>query len=380
MREVLDAAVPALTAAGCDTPRLDAELLVADALGADRATVVASPELPIPPAAARLLSERVRRRVGREPVAYILGRKGFRRIELAVDVRVLIPRPETELLVEVALGLPQGARVHDVGTGSGAVALALLDERPDLVVSASDSSAAAVAVARDNAARLGLPLTVTEARGLPAGEFDLVLANLPYVREDEWAGLEPEITRFEPPEALVSGSDGLDAIRELVAARRSRNAAGARARARPGGRGARAPRGRRDPPRPRGARAGDGGHGAVNAEDVETFRRCISVGGVALFPADTVYGLATEPHSREGVDRIYGLKGRRAERPSAVMFFGLELALAALPEIGEETARALGRLLPGPVTVVLPQPRPALPARLRTGARAPRPAGAAARG
>ena len=85
----------------------------------------------------------------------------------------------------------------------------------------------------------------------------------------------------------------------------------------------------------------------MNAADVETFRRCISVGGVALFPADTVYGLATEPHSREGVDRIYGLKGRRAERPSAVMFFGLELALAALPEIGEETARALGRLLPG---------------------------------
>jgi L-threonylcarbamoyladenylate synthase len=91
----------------------------------------------------------------------------------------------------------------------------------------------------------------------------------------------------------------------------------------------------------------------VKAEDVETFRRCIAVGGVALFPADTVYGLATEPHSREGVDRIYGLKGRRAERPSAVMFFRLELALAALPEIGEETARALGRLLPGPITAVL---------------------------
>ncbi len=91
----------------------------------------------------------------------------------------------------------------------------------------------------------------------------------------------------------------------------------------------------------------------MNAADVETFRRCISVGGVALFPTDTVYGLATEPHSREGVDRIYGLKGRRAERPAAVMFFGLELALAALPEIGEQTARALGRLLPGPVTAVL---------------------------
>jgi release factor glutamine methyltransferase len=215
-RDALGAALDALTAAGCDTPRLDAEVLIADALAVDRGALVADPDMAVPGSAARLIGERVRRRVAREPVAYILGRRGFRRIELQVDRRVLIPRPETELLVEVALELPSGASVHDVGTGSGAVALAILDERPDLVVSASDVSAAAVEVARLNAARLALPLDVVVARGLPKGKEGMVLANLPYVREDEWSALQPEIVRFEPREALVSGVDGLEAIRELV--------------------------------------------------------------------------------------------------------------------------------------------------------------------
>ena len=211
------AAAEALEAAGCDTPRLDAEVLIADALGVDRGALVADPGRAVPPAAAREIGERVRRRVAREPVAYILGRRGFRRIELEVDRRVLIPRPETELLVEVALELPVGAAVHEVGTGSGAVALALLDERPDLRVTASDLSPDAVEVARANARHLGLPLDLLVADGLPSGDFDLVLANLPYVRDGEWRSLAPEITRYEPRGALTSGIDGLDAIRALVA-------------------------------------------------------------------------------------------------------------------------------------------------------------------
>jgi release factor glutamine methyltransferase len=227
-RDAVGAATEALAAAGCDTPRLDAELLVATALEVDRAALVADRGMAVPPGAARTIGEWVRRRVAREPVAYILGRRGFRRIELAVDGRVLIPRPETELLVEAALELPRGAAVHEVGTGSGAVALALLDERPDLLVTASDLSPDAVAGARENARRLGLALEPFVADGLP-GEPpatapdadrwppDLVLANLPYVTDGEWVGLAPEITRYEPRGALTSGADGLDAIRALVA-------------------------------------------------------------------------------------------------------------------------------------------------------------------
>ena len=187
---------------------------MADALGVSRAAIVADPQMPIPGAAARVIGERVRRRAMREPVAYILGRQAFRHIELEVDRRVLIPRPETELLVECAIGMEEGAWVHDLGTGSGAIALAIKQERPDMRVTASDVSADAIAVARANANRLHLDVEIGAEPGFDA---DLVIANLPYVREDEWAGLQREIRLYEPRSALVSGDDGLDAIRDLVA-------------------------------------------------------------------------------------------------------------------------------------------------------------------
>jgi release factor glutamine methyltransferase len=204
-----------LAAAGVDTPRLDAELLLAAALGVDRTRLFVDAPA-VDPANLARYEQLIERRVAREPVAYILGRRDFRRLTLAIDRRVLIPRPETELLVEVGLSLPTGVRVADVGTGSGAVALALKDERPDLDVVGIDLNKGAVAVARDNASRLGLAASFVVGDLLDglAGRFDAVLANLPYVADG--TELAPEIALYEPHDALFAGPDGLDVIRRLL--------------------------------------------------------------------------------------------------------------------------------------------------------------------
>jgi release factor glutamine methyltransferase len=219
VRDALDSARIAIAAAGSDTPDLDAQLLLAHALGVDRAALVMDPDRPVEGDAVRAFQDLVRRRsVNREPVAYLLGVKGFRHIDVQVDPRVLVPRPETELLVEVGLTLPQGARVHDACTGSGAVALALKHERPDLQVSASDASADAIAVARANAQHLGLDVEFEVADLLDAaGEADAVLANPPYV--ESGARLPPELAH-EPAQALFAGPDGLAVIRRIAAAPR----------------------------------------------------------------------------------------------------------------------------------------------------------------
>jgi release factor glutamine methyltransferase len=225
--EALDSAVVAIGASGSPTPRLDAELLLAETLGVGREALVTGPERELEPGQARLFRDFVTRRSrDGEPVAYLLGRRGFRWIELEVDPRVLVPRPETELLVEAALGLPAGSRVLDVGTGSGAVALALKQERPDLEVTASDISADALAVAAANRDRLGLDVPLHRAdllEGLGGG-WDAIVANPPYVAEGDRAQL-PRDLAHEPEEALFAGSDGLAVVRRLLPAAAATEAA-----------------------------------------------------------------------------------------------------------------------------------------------------------
>jgi release factor glutamine methyltransferase len=205
VRDALDSAVVAIEASGSPSARLDAELLLAAALGVSR-TELWTRDIAVSGPAVRTFRDLVQRRsAGHEPVAYLLGTKGFRHIDLAVDPRVLIPRPETELLVEVGLELPERARVVDVGTGSGAIALALKQERPDAHVVATDISPDALELARENAAANELEIELVEGDLLAgiAGPLDLIVSNPPYVGADELDGLEPEVRDWEPRGALV---------------------------------------------------------------------------------------------------------------------------------------------------------------------------------
>ena len=371
---------------GRDSPRLDAELLLAEATGAGepRSSLAGGA---VDPVATRAYAELVRRRLRREPVAYIIGPQGLSPHRAGVDRRVLIPRPETELLVELALEL--GPRsVLDVGTGSGAIAFAIADELPDATVVATDIYPDALEAARENAVRLGLASRVRIAQGtLATGAFDLLVANLPYVTEREWQELEPELRDWEPRGALTPGPTARGNRRASRRARVTPATRRRRSRWRWGRvRRERSPTwcaGQASP----GSRCGRTWPGS-SAWSWAT-RRC---GDEARSPRsrwrsrNTPARRSTARSLRRsgGVSRRRALRagvrpasrrrdrpGPRPQGPRRRQALGRPLLLPADParahfEPGEPTRDALGALLPGPVTVVA-QPRAALSARVPRG-------------
>lgn len=215
-------------AAGIDSPELDARLLVGHALGLDHAALAAAAARRLTAKQANAVGALAERRLGREPVARIIGAKEFWSLSLAVNAATLVPRPETETLVEAALATvdrrgprTQALRIVDLGTGSGAVLLALLSELPNAFGVGTDVSPGALALARDNARRLGLTRAAFLACDMAAalrGPFDLVVSNPPYIARADIAGLAPEVRLFDPPLALDGGHDGLDSYRAIAAA------------------------------------------------------------------------------------------------------------------------------------------------------------------
>lgn len=213
-----------LKAAGVDSPAIDARLLLEAAAGVTRVEVVTDPHRQLSAEEARTLNDYVERRARREPVSRILGKKGFWKLMLAVTPDVLTPRPDTETVVDIALrGFPEAMAFHvlDIGTGSGAILLAILAERPAARGLGTDISEEALAVAKDNAANLDLAgravfLRTSWADGLGDAGFDLVVSNPPYIRSAEIDLLDPEVRDHEPRLALDGGPDGLAAYRVLA--------------------------------------------------------------------------------------------------------------------------------------------------------------------
>lgn len=235
--EALTWTVSRFTGAAVDSPRLDAELLLAAALDCERVDLYTTPERPLETQERARYRALIERRLAGEPVAYILGRKSFRYLTLKVTPAVLVPRPETELLVEVVLEFARGEAadlekprsgpaVADIGTGSGAVAISLAKEIEGSRVWATDVSSEALAVAKENAEDAGLLDLIEFLEGdllapLPpevVGELDAIASNPPYIPTGEIGSLPPEISRYEPRAALDGGADGTDVLRKIAAA------------------------------------------------------------------------------------------------------------------------------------------------------------------
>lgn len=220
---LLAGATARLKQAGCDTPVLDARLLLQAAAGISREELILGPDRPLTPEQLAAFESFIARRVRSEPVSRILGAREFYGRVFKVTPDTLDPRPDTETLIEAALGvMPSGARLLDLGTGTGAIAVTLLAERPDATGVATDLSAAALAVARENAARLGVAPRLTLLQGSwfgpVSGAFDIILSNPPYIPAADIADLSPDVRNFDPGLALSGGDDGLDPYRAIASA------------------------------------------------------------------------------------------------------------------------------------------------------------------
>ena len=407
VEELLRAGVERLRASGSESARLDAELLLGHAVGLDRTGIIAHPAAPVGTAAADRYEAGLARRERGEPIAYIRGIKEFHGLAFATDERALIPRPETELLVEVALSdivgrltsapRPPGSppiSVADIGTGSGAIAVALAvalrtrGAASEVRFYATDVSDDALQLARENAVGHGVAdvMRFVAADVLPPvipGRFDLVLANLPYIPSADVPGL-PVAASFEPVLALDGGPDGLDVIRALFdrlpEALAERGHCTPRDRIRPArdrtcaccgalpglARACRDRPQRSSPPPayrpPVTVIVADDEAGRERA--IEALRR----GEVVALPTDTVYGIAVSLRVPGAIDRLFAAKGRAADK--AIMLLLAEADQAAEVGVFTPAARVLAEVgWPGGLTLVLRQrPEASLPAGLTGGA------------
>ena len=389
---------------GSTSARLDAELLLAETLGLERIQLYTQYDRPLSAAEVAAYRALVARRATHEPVAYILGRAYFRHLTLEVDPAVLIPRPETEELVEAALRLlrrrpPWGQDVAagaagghrespspliaDVGTGSGAIALSLAQEA-GVSVLAIDTSAAALAVAARNAKALGLEgaLELVQAdllSGVADGSLHLVVSNPPYVASDEMATLAPDVGLFEPVAALEAGPEGLDVIGRLLpeAARALRpggsvllevgyrQAAAVEKLARDAGfavvsvHNDLSGKGRIvEATLPGVHRLSEEGPSEAEAAALV---RALGEGAIVGVPTDTVYGLAARWDSAAGVRALFVAKGRAEEQIVAAVFASVDEVERALPDLEPAAARVLRALLPGPYTFIVTTEVPRAP-------------------
>lgn len=375
-----------LASKGSCSARLDAELLLGRVLDLERIKLYTEFDRPLTEAEVGAYRELVARRAHHEPVAYILGRAHFRYLVLEVTPDVLIPRPETEELVDAVLAwlrerplLPPepaaGPRIADVGTGSGAIALSLAQEGHVRVL-ATDASAAALRVAERNRDALDLKDSIDLCEsdlleGVEPGSLRVVVSNPPYVSAPEYRSLGRDVRDFEPPLALQGGEDGLDCYRRLLPQAAAVLGPGGAVFVEVGDTQAAAVTelahaaglvltsttkdlsGKERIVRAVRPGAQRMGVADLGAAGVAALARSLAAGSILGVPTDTVYGLAAAWNSLAGVRRLFAAKGRDEERPLAVLFPSVDAVRASLPDLEPRAVRVLEALLPGPYTFVV---------------------------